>query len=114
MRIVLHQAFRFWTTCVHMFSINYYQLQTACKVIALYLSRLLLDTEIAFHFYFSFNVYYPSFRENTKMVDLLDNPKGGKVSKRKPVQGSEAQVKPWEALGISRAWYYKKKKLGEI
>ncbi|MEJ6046082.1 replicase, partial [Vibrio cholerae] len=40
--------------------------------------------------------------------------KGGKVSKRKPVQGSEAQVKPWEALGISRAWYYKKKKLGEI
>ncbi|MFA0156307.1 primase C-terminal domain-containing protein, partial [Vibrio sp. 10N.261.46.A3] len=40
--------------------------------------------------------------------------KGGKVSKRKPVQGSEAQSKPWEALGISRAWYYKKKKLGEI
>ena len=39
---------------------------------------------------------------------------GGKISKRKPVESSERTLKPWDALGISRAWYYKKKKLGEI
>ncbi|MEZ9546514.1 MULTISPECIES: hypothetical protein [Vibrio] len=43
-----------------------------------------------------------------------DKAKAGSLSKHNPVQGSEAQSKPWEALGISRAWYYKKKKLGEI
>lgn len=36
---------------------------------------------------------------------------GGKKSKRLPVD-SEASTKPWEAMGISRAWYYKQKKKG--
>ncbi|MDD1830038.1 replication initiation protein [Photobacterium sp. ZSDE20] len=37
---------------------------------------------------------------------------GGKISKRKPVQGSEAQTKPWEKLGMHRATYYRKKAKG--
>ena len=40
--------------------------------------------------------------------------KGGKVSKRKPVPTSEATTKPWEAMGISRATYYNRKKQGKI
>lgn len=36
--------------------------------------------------------------------------KGGRKSKRKPVASSEASQKPWEALGISRATYYRQKK----
>ena len=39
---------------------------------------------------------------------------GGKKSKRKPVQGSEATTKPWIALNMSRATYYRKKTKGEI
>ena len=39
---------------------------------------------------------------------------GGKKSKRLPVDGSEASTKPWEELGISRAWYYRLKKSGKI
>lgn len=35
---------------------------------------------------------------------------GGKKSKRLPVDGSEASTKPWEALGISRATYYRYRK----
>lgn len=34
---------------------------------------------------------------------------GGKKSKRLPVDGSEASIKPWEALGISRATFYRRK-----
>ncbi len=40
--------------------------------------------------------------------------KGGKVSKRKAVEGSEAQSKPWEQLGISRRTYYNWKKEGKV
>ena len=39
----------------------------------------------------------------------LKGSKGGKVSKRKPVATSDRTLKPWEALGISRATYYRKK-----
>jgi hypothetical protein len=38
--------------------------------------------------------------------------KGGLKSKRKPVADSAESMKPWEALGISRAWYYRQKKKG--
>jgi len=38
--------------------------------------------------------------------------KGGKVSKRPPVVGSERTEEPWETLGISRATYYNRKKRG--
>lgn len=40
--------------------------------------------------------------------------KGGTKSKRKSVSDSERSRKPWEALGISRAWYYRQKKKGLI
>lgn len=40
--------------------------------------------------------------------------KGGKVSKRPPVATSEQTLKPWEQMGISRATYYSRKKLGKI
>ncbi len=35
---------------------------------------------------------------------------GGKKSKRGCKNDSERTLKPWEALGISRAWYYRQKK----
>ena len=35
---------------------------------------------------------------------------GGRKSKRLPVEGSEATTKPWEAMGISRATFYRRKK----
>lgn len=35
--------------------------------------------------------------------------KGGKVSKRPPIANSEATLKPWEQMGISRKTYYKRK-----
>ena len=38
--------------------------------------------------------------------------KAGSLSKRKAVRGSEAQVRPWEELGIHRATYYRKKAKG--
>jgi hypothetical protein len=41
-----------------------------------------------------------------------DKAKAGSLSKRKPVRGSEAQVRPWEELGIHRATYYRKKAKG--
>ena len=40
--------------------------------------------------------------------------KGGKVSKRPRVNGSERTEKPWEALGISRRTYYYRKKRGNL
>ena len=39
---------------------------------------------------------------------------GGKVSKRPPVANSETTQQPWLKLGISRATYYNRKKLGKI
>ena len=38
----------------------------------------------------------------------------GKMSKRKPVPTSEATMKPWVKLGISRATYYNRKKQDKI
>jgi len=35
-------------------------------------------------------------------------------SKRGAKEDSARSTKPWEALGISRAWYYKQKKNGLI
>ena len=43
-----------------------------------------------------------------------DKAKAGALSKRKPVQGSEAQSKPWEKLEISRRTYYNRKKSGDL
>ncbi len=40
--------------------------------------------------------------------------KGGKASKRKPVESSERTLKPWEDLGVSRRTYYNWKKSGKI
>lgn len=40
--------------------------------------------------------------------------KGGAKSKRGAMPDSERSIKPWEALGISRAWYYRQKKKGLI
>ena len=36
------------------------------------------------------------------------------MSKRKPVPTSEATMKPWVKLGISRATYYNRKKQDKI
>lgn len=38
----------------------------------------------------------------------------GKKSGAKRFEGSNEQTKPWEALGISRSWYYTQKRLGDI
>ncbi len=40
--------------------------------------------------------------------------KGGAKSKRGAKADSERSTKPWEALGISRAWYYRQKKKGLV
>ncbi len=37
-----------------------------------------------------------------------------KMSEFKPEIPSEAKTKPWEAMGVSRAWYYRLKERGEI
>ena len=39
---------------------------------------------------------------------------GGKKSKRKPVDSSEATLQPWKKLGFSQSTYYRRKKLGLI
>ena len=44
----------------------------------------------------------------------LKGRKGGAKSKRGAMPDSERSIKPWEALGISRAWYYRQKKKGLI
>ncbi|EDT0225413.1 plasmid replication protein, partial [Salmonella enterica] len=38
----------------------------------------------------------------------------GRRSKRGAVATSERTLKPWEKLGISRAWYYQLKKRGLV
>ena len=43
-----------------------------------------------------------------------DKAKAGALSKRKPLQGSEAHSKPWEKLEISRRTYYNRKKSGDL
>ena len=40
--------------------------------------------------------------------------KGGKVSKRKPIESSERTLKPWVGIGISRRTYFRWKAAGKI
>lgn len=40
--------------------------------------------------------------------------KGGKISKRKPIEDSERTLKPWSGLGISRRTYFRWKAAGKI
>ncbi|MFA0193745.1 replication initiation protein [Vibrio sp. 10N.222.55.E8] len=54
------------------------------------------------------------FRQSQARKGAKGGKVGGKISKRKPVKGSEAQTKPWEDLGISRRTYYNRKKSGKI
>ncbi|OOK18131.1 hypothetical protein BMT91_27470 [Escherichia coli] len=53
---------------------------------------------------------------HTPEIQAARGRKGGKIggakSKRGAVATSERTLKPWEALGISRRWYYQKKKRG--
>ena len=49
---------------------------------------------------------------HTPEIQAVRGRKGGKVSKRKPVADSERTLQPWLELGISRRWYYQKKKKG--
>ncbi|WFN98240.1 hypothetical protein OUA02_18225 (plasmid) [Edwardsiella ictaluri] len=55
---------------------------------------------------------------HTPEIQAARGRKGGKVggakSKRGSVEDSARSLKPWEALGISRAWYYRQKKNGVI
>ncbi|MEI8663005.1 replication initiation protein [Xenorhabdus bovienii] len=49
---------------------------------------------------------------HTPEIQAARGRKGGIISKRGAVADSERTLKPWEKLGISRAWYYHKKKNG--
>ena len=51
---------------------------------------------------------------NFSKLQAFRGAKGGKMSKRKPVPTSEATMKPWVKLGISRATYYNRKKQDKI
>lgn len=56
-------------------------------------------------------------RTHTPEIQAARGRKGGKVSKGggRPIRtDSIEQLKPWEVLGISRAWYYQQKKLGVL
>ena len=52
--------------------------------------------------------------EGFRAYQAASGRKGGKVSKRPPVAGSEATEKPWESLGMSRRTYYRRKKAGTL
>jgi hypothetical protein len=52
--------------------------------------------------------------EGFRAYQAASGRKGGKASKRPPVAGSERTEKPWEAMGISRATYYNRKKRGRL
>lgn len=53
-------------------------------------------------------------KETFSAIQAARGRKGGKVSKRPVSAHSERTQKPWEALGISRPTYYRRKKTGEI
>lgn len=55
-----------------------------------------------------------TYRRSLSEIQAVRGAKGGKVSKRKPVETSERTMKPWLKLGISRATYYNRKKKGLI
>nr|WP_244463778.1 hypothetical protein [Escherichia coli] len=50
----------------------------------------------------------------TPEIQAARGRKGGSKSKRSTVATSARTLKPWEALGISRAWYYQLKKRGLV
>ncbi|MDE9537489.1 plasmid replication protein, partial [Xenorhabdus bovienii] len=49
---------------------------------------------------------------HTAEIQAARGRKGGIISKRGAVADSERTLKPWDSLGISRRWYYHKKKNG--
>ncbi len=51
---------------------------------------------------------------HTPEIQAARGRKGGSKSKRSTVATSARTLKPWEALGISRAWYYQLKKRGLV
>lgn len=51
---------------------------------------------------------------NTSEGQTIKGKKGAIKSAQVRYEGSNEQLKPWEKLGISRAWYYKQKKLSSI
>lgn len=57
-----------------------------------------------------FATYQKQSAERFSKKQATRGSKGGKVSKRPPVADSEATLKPWIALGISRITYYRRKK----
>ena len=52
--------------------------------------------------------YYQEFIDRQRRKGAI----GGKKSKRGAIADSERSTKPWEKMGISRAWYYRQKKKG--
>ena len=51
---------------------------------------------------------------NTKESQSIKGKIGAIKSAEVRFEGSNEQLKPWVDLGISRAWYYKQKKLSNI
>ena len=51
---------------------------------------------------------------NTKESQSIKGKIGAIKSAAVRFEGSNEQLKPWKDLGISRAWYYKQKKLNHI
>ena len=51
---------------------------------------------------------------NSKEQQAIKGKKGALKSAQVRFEGSNEQLKPWLDLGISRSYYYKKKKLGLI
>uniref|UniRef100_UPI002916C15A replication initiation protein n=1 Tax=Escherichia coli TaxID=562 RepID=UPI002916C15A len=51
---------------------------------------------------------------HTPEIQATRGRKGGSKSKRGTVATSARTLKPWEKLGISRAWYYQLKKRGLV
>ena len=53
-------------------------------------------------------------KNNTSKQQAIKGKKGALKSAQVRFEGSNEQLKPWINLGISRTWYYKQKKLGNI
>lgn len=54
------------------------------------------------------------FKRGFGALQAVRGAKGGKISKRKPIPTSERTTKPWQAMSISRATYYRWQKQGKI
>lgn len=53
-------------------------------------------------------------KANTSEQQSIKGKKGAIKSAQVRREGSNEQTKPWDALGISRGWYYTQKRLGNI